>query len=294
MVSMGREDTRYPPSALREVAVGIGVRDAYVAELLALDRGERARVGVLEVMIDDAVGSDRARASMRALGARWPLVAHGTELGIGQACGVDEAYIGEIARALGELHVRWYSEHLSFLRAGDVNLGHFAPVSSTPEARAALAANAAIVRAKSPCPLLLENPADVLGWEAERGGAALGASFAGSLVAAEAGALLDLTNLVLGARNDGYDARDWLDAMDLGRVVQVHLAGGRFDGALWIDSHDQEVDADALGLLDHVARAAPNLTAVIVERDERLPPLAEMLGEVDRIREVLRRAGRVV
>lgn len=276
---------------MREVAVGIGVRDAWMPELLALGARDRARLDVLEVMIDDAL-LPRSRDAMRALGAKFPLVAHGTELGIGAASGVDAAYVRAIASALSFLHVRWYSEHLAFTRAGDVELGHFGPLSSTASARDALRSNAAAVRAASPCPLLLENPADVLGWEAEEGGAALGAAFSASLDAADAGALLDLTNLVLGARNDGYDADAFVDAMDLDRVVEVHLAGGRFDGQLWIDSHDHDVDADALALLRRVARRARNLTAVVIERDDRLPTLGALLAEADAVRAVLRDAGR--
>lgn len=276
---------------MREVAVGIGVRDAWMPELLELGARDRARLDVLEVMIDDAL-NPRTAASMRALGAKFPLIAHGTELGIGAASGVDAAYVRSIGGALAFLHVRWYSEHLAFTRAGDVDLGHFAPLSSTDASRGALRRNAAAVRDATPCPLLLENPADVLGWEAEEGGAALGASFAEALDAAGAGALLDLTNLVLGARNDGYDADAFVDAMDLDRVVEVHLAGGRFDGALWIDSHDHDVDADALALLGRIAPRARNLTAVVIERDDRLPTLGALLAEADAVRGVLRGAGR--
>lgn len=242
-------------------------------------------------MIDDAL-APAARATFRALGARWPLVAHGTELGVGSASGVDPAYVSAIADALRELHARWYSEHLAFTRAGDIDLGHFAPLSATPGARAALAVNAASVRRAVPCPFLLENPADVLGWDAELGAAGLATSFGAALAAADAGALLDLANLVLGARNDGYDAGAFIDALELDRVVEVHLAGGRFDGALWIDSHDHDVDPDALALLDRVARRAPNLTAVVIERDEHLPELGALLDEADQVRAVLRRAGR--
>lgn len=260
-------------------------------ELLALDANARGRLDVLELMVDDALDGARV-ADFRALAARFAVVAHGTELGIGAAEGVDADYVRRVASALAALHVRWYSEHLAFTRSFGIDLGHFAPISDSDEARAVLARNAGVVRAATRCPLLLENPADVLGWEAEQGGAALGRGFARALEAADAGALLDLTNLVLGARNDGYVARDFLDAMDLERVVEVHLAGGRFDGALWIDSHDHDVDAEALALLHVVAPRAPNLTAVIIERDDRLPALASLLGEVDAVRATLRSIGR--
>ena len=277
---------------MTRVAVGIGLRDPWVEELLALR--DRRALDVLEVMIDDALGDRARRATWRRLGARWPLVAHGTDLGIADAAGPDPAYVRGIAAVLGELHVRWYSEHLCFLRAGGVDLGHFGPVVVDDAALAAIACAAAAVRRATPCPLLLENPADVLGLGASGPGAgrALGAGYARALEAAEAGALLDLTNLVLNARNDGFDPGEFLAELPGERIVQVHLAGGHEAAGLWIDGHDTDVDAEALGLLAEVARRAPALRAVVIERDERLPPLASLLAEVDDARRALARAGR--
>lgn len=272
------------------MAVGLGVRDENLDELLALR--DRTALDVLEVMIDDGLVDGPRRAAWRRLGARWPLLAHGTDLGVADAAGVDPGYVTRVGSALSAIAVRWYSEHLSFLRAGDVQLGHFAPPSEDAGAIEVLRANVAAVAARWGGPLLLENPADVLGWGSEAGGAALGARFAAQAAGADVGVLLDLTNLVLSARNDGFVAGEWLGALDMDRVVEVHLAGGRFDGALWIDSHDHDVDGEALELLRSVARRAPNLRAVVIERDDRLPPLDRLLDEVARVRAVLGAEGR--
>ncbi len=277
---------------VQPVAVGLGLRDAYVDELAAL--GDRRALDVLEVMIDDALGDAGRRAAWRRLGAKWPLVAHGTDLGIADAAGPDRAYVRAVAGALGELHARWYSEHLCFLRGAGIDLGHFGPVGDDDETLAAVRRAAAEVRAASPCPLLLENPADVLGVGAEgpRAGRALGRGYAAALEAADAGALLDLTNLVLNARNDGYPPGDFLDALPWERVVEVHLAGGHQHDGLWIDSHAHDVDAEALELLPDVARRAPQLRAVVIERDERLPELEALLDAIEGVRAVLGKAGR--
>lgn len=277
---------------MERVAVGIGVRDPHLEALCAL-RDTRA-IDVLEVMIDDGLSGGPRADAWRRLGARWPLVAHGTELGIADAAGVDEAYVDRVGRALGAFHVRWYSEHLAFLRGGGVELGHVGPVGGDEESLAAVARGAAVVRAKTRCPLLLENPADVLGFGAggPDAGAALGRAFAAALEAADAGALLDLTTLVLGARNDGYDARAFLEELPWDRVVEVHLAGGHLHDGLWIDSHAHDVDAEALALLGDVASRSPNLRAVIIERDDRIPPLDHLLAEIEKARGVLRARGR--
>ncbi len=244
-------------------------------------------------MIDDALTDGPWRATLRRLGSKWPLVAHGTELGVAGADRPSAAYLSAVGRALAALHVRWYSEHLAFVRGGGIELGHFVPPFDDDAGLAALARNAADVRAAWPGPFLLENAADVLGLGGDdASGAARGLAYKKALEASDAGALLDLTNLVLDARNDGFDAGAYLGATPLERVVEVHLAGGRHDGALWIDSHDHDVDAEALDLLVEVARCAPHLRAVIVERDQRLPGLDALLGELDGVRGALARGGR--
>jgi hypothetical protein len=274
------------------IAVGIGLRDLYVEPLLALR--QRDALDVLEVMIDDALSRPARRTAWRRLGARWPLIAHGTDLGIGDAAGPDPAYLSAVGAALASLHVAWYSEHLSFLHGGGVALGHFAPLGDDGETLAALRRSGAQVRAACACPFLLENPADVLGLHGlgPTSGPRRGRAYAAALEAAGAGALLDLTNLVLDARNDGFDPGSFLAELPWERVVEVHLAGGVVRDGLWIDSHDHEVDREALRLLGEVARRAVNLRAVIIERDDLLPPLSELLREVEGVRAVLAAAGR--
>lgn len=264
------------------ISVGIGLRDPYVDELGALD--DPTVIDVLEVMVDEVLSPGHKRAAWRKLGARWPLIAHGTELGIGDAAGVDDDYVARVHVALADLGVHWYSEHLAYLRAGGIELGHFAPLFHDEESLAVLTANAARVCDGLPCPLLLENPADILGYGTEAEGSGLGAFFGRALEAASCGGLLDLTNLVYGARNDGYRVHDFLDALPWERVVEVHLAGGRRRGPLWIDTHSHPVDGEALELVSEVAQRAPQLRAIIVERDDRLPPLSALLAEVEEVR----------
>jgi uncharacterized protein (UPF0276 family) len=97
-----------------------------------------------------------------------------------------------------------------------------------------------------------------------------------------------LTNLVLQGRNDEFDPVLFLDELPWERVIEVHLAGGRKVNGLWIDTHDHPVDEQAFELLSIVATRATNLRAVIIERDDRLPPLDVLLAEVERARRIVR------
>ena len=71
----------------------------------------------------------------------------------------------------------------------------------------------------------------------------------------------------------------------------MHFAGGRISEGVLIDSHDGPTSPEVWRLLeDAVARS--NVKGIILERDERLPPFAELLSELDQARSIGRRLGR--
>jgi len=276
------------------IAVGLSLRPDWIP---ALARARKTSVDVLEVMIDDLVHAPAKHVrQLRRLGRRWPILAHGVGLGIGAAQGLDLSYVDAIAEACARVRARWYTEHLCFVRAGGVELGHFVAVDDDRESLEVLARNAAEVRARVDRPLLLENPADVLGpprharQPTPAPGRRLARAYTRSLHAAEAGALLDLTNLLYDARNSGWAVDEFWLELDFERVVEIHLAGGVEFRGLWIDSHSRPVETEALALLAEVVTRAPNLRAVIIEWDEQLPTIERMLAEVARVRQVVAEA----
>ena len=109
------------------------------------------------------------------------------------------------------------------------------------------------------------------------------ASFFTELVARTGcGLLLDVTNLLTNARNFGFDPWARLQSYPLEHVWSVHLAGGHVDATgWWVDSHSHPVEGASFELLDALSERAP-LRTIIVERDERLPPLAELVAECQR------------
>jgi uncharacterized protein (UPF0276 family) len=71
----------------------------------------------------------------------------------------------------------------------------------------------------------------------------------------------------------------------------MHFAGGRIEDGVLIDSHDGPTSPEVWRLLEEaVARSKPK--GVILERDERLPPFAELLAELRKARALGRQAGR--
>src|SRR5690606_10441533 len=103
--------------------------------------------------------------------------------------------------------------------------------------------------------------------------------------------LLDVNNIVVNATNHGYDALEFLGALPGERIAYIHVAG-HFDEAedLKIDTHAAAVsDPDWASLVYAYSRFGPRPT--LLDRDFNLPPLDELLGELDIVRSHLSRAG---
>jgi uncharacterized protein (UPF0276 family) len=94
------------------------------------------------------------------------------------------------------------------------------------------------------------------------------------------GLLLDVNNIYVSARNHGWDMHAYLRDIPADRVRQIHLAGHTRGEDLLIDTHDQPVNDDVWALYAAaVAMLGP--VATMIERDDAMPPLPELLAELD-------------
>ena len=139
-------------------------------------------------------------------------------------------------------------------------------------------------------PLALENIASLFEWPgAEMDEAAF---LTEALERTESLLLLDVENVYANARNHGWDAVRFLNAIPLERIAYVHVAGGVERGGLYHDSHAHRVPPAVLDLLEELcARVA--VPGVLLERDDCFPCEEELNAELDAIAAaVARGAGR--
>lgn len=272
--------------------VGLGWRPELAPAILArLDL-----IDVVEVIADDYLEADaKTIRSLQTLARLVPMSLHGVSLGLATTSPVEERRLQRFARLVGQIEPEAWSEHLAFVRAGGVELGHLAAPPRRESVIDGTAANVEAARRAIGARPLLENIATLIDPPASTMTEATWVQ--STLAAADAKLVLDLHNLHANATNHCYDPFAFLDAIPIERVEQIHMAGGRWIEAdpqiagrshrRLLDDHLHDVPDAAYELLAAVAERADRPLTVILERDGSYPPFASLLGEITRIREAV-------
>lgn len=269
-----------PFASSRVQGVGLGLRRDFFDELL--DTPDYP-VDFLEVAPENWVrfGGRQGRA-LRQLSERYPLVCHGLSLDIGGPRPLDESFILEVKAFLKEHQVPLYTEHLSY--CGDSgHLYDLMPIPFTEEAVDYVAKRIQRVQDLLERPMGVENvsfyalPTNELS-EVE---------FINAVVSeADCGLLLDVNNTYVNSMNhQQYDPLAFIKAMPTERLMYLHTAG-HFDEAddLKIDTHGESIKQAVWDLLDQTY-AAHGVQPTLLERDFNIPPLEELLLEINQIRQ---------
>lgn len=258
--------------------VGLGFRPELASDLLL----EPNSVDFVEVVAETCFSQKATYDEALALSRVWPVVPHGVKLSLGSAAGIDEtraARLGALARSLDAPVV---SEHVSFSRGGELEIGHLTQLPRTREAVRVVARNVATLRRHLPdVPLLLENVAWSLAWPDDEMDEA---TFYQEIVAATGcPLLLDVGNLYANAVNERRDPREVLAAYPLGAVAMLHVAGGIVEDGFYFDTHAHPVPSAVLDLVSTVLLERPDLP-VLLERDAGFESFASLRAELDMFR----------
>ena len=273
---------------MMEDRIGLGWRGELAAGILErLDA-----IDVLEVIAEDWMRASRSELrALRELGASCPLLLHGVAMGLASSIAVEPARLDRMARVVEAVQPAAWSEHLAFVRAGGVEVGHLAaPPRSRATIDGALANlhRAAHVIGKPPA---LENIATLI--DPPASDMDEGAWTRAILEGSGAPMLLDLHNLYANAVNFGTEPVALLESMPLDRVEMVHLSGGHWIGEegarRLLDDHIHDPPDPVYELLEALGERTPRTLSVIIERDGRYPAMDALLAQVARARESLAR-----
>ena len=209
--------------------------------------------------------------------ARYPIVLHGVSLSIASTTPFNPEYLADLKALADRVQPTFVSDHLCWTGVHGVNLHDLLPIPYTREALDHIVARVHHVQDHLGRPLALENVStyvqfahsEMPEWEfiaelTKRTGCWL---------------VFDVNNVFVSAFNHDYDAHAFIEGIPADRVVQFHLAGHEHNMTHIIDTHDALVPEPVWDLYRAaVRRFGP--VSTIIERDDNIPPLAELVAEL--------------
>lgn len=257
---------------------GLGLRPDHYREIL---EGAPA-VDWFEVITENyLVPGGKPLDFLYRIRERYPMVMHGVSLSVGGCEPVDRDYLAGIAHLADSLDVPWFSDHLCWTGTASGNLHDLMPLPYNDDVVRHVARRIADVQDFVGRPMLIENLSSYVTY---RDSVMCEWEFLGAVAAeADCGILLDINNVYVSAFNHDFDPFDYVDAVDPARVRQFHLAGHLNAGDYIVDTHDHPVIDPVWSLYEHAVRCFGRV-ATMIERDDHIPPLADVIAELDHAR----------
>ena len=267
-----------PAEAMPYLGYGLGLRVEHYQALLEQPHG----VDWLEIVSENyMVPGGLPLLWLDRFRDRFPLAMHGVSLSIGSTDPLDQGYLARLEALARRVEPAWVSDHLCWTGVQGVNLHDLMPLPYTEEALAHVAARVQQVQDRLRRRILLENVSSYVRfadsqleeWE-----------FLAEIARrADCLILLDVNNVYVSASNHGFDPLRYLEGIPPQRVQQFHLAGHEHGEALIVDTHDAPVPSPVWELYRAAVRRF-GAVSTMIERDDRMPPLAELLAELDQAR----------
>lgn len=259
---------------------GLGLRRELIKPLAEVTADD---IQFLEIAPENWMsrGGTAAR-DLRVLTERFPFVTHGLSLSIGSPADLDETFCKNLKKFLDLHQIQDYTEHLTYC-SDDGHLYDLMPIPFTSEAVEYVADRVRRVQDILERRIALENAS----YYAAPGQEMSEIDFIRAVIErADCDLLLDVNNICVNSINHRYDAMEFLDRLPHERVRYIHVAGHYVEAEdLRVDTHSSNVIDPVWKLLDR-AYARCGVKPTLLERDFNIPPLTELMEEINHIRQI--------
>ena len=259
---------------------GLGLRTAHYEAILET----KPALDWFEIISENyMVPGGRPLANLMRIRNDYPLVMHGVSLSIGSSDALNIDYLRDLKALANRVEPAYISDHLCWTGIAGKNLHDLMPIPYTEATVAHVADRVRQVQDFLGRQILLENVSSYVAfaqsemseWEFLRAIAEK----------ADCHILLDINNIFVSAFNHGFEPIEYVEGIPIERVRQFHLAGHENRGDIIIDTHDAPVIDP---VWDLYAKACERFGPVstMIERDDNIPPLEELLAELDHARQI--------
>lgn len=258
----------------RDLGHGIGLRLAHFPHIL-----EHGVSGVdwFEIISENFFEpGGRPWAVLEKVRAQVPVVMHGVSMGLGSPEPVPDVYLDSLCRVMKRVEPAWVSDHLCWGGVAGRYSHDLLPLPYTEEALDHVVRQIDRVQARIGRAMLIENVSSYVAFAASEMSEW---EFLDQVMRRTGcGILLDVNNVYVSARNHGFSAEAYVDAIPADRIGQIHLAGHTDRGAYLFDSHVGPVPDPVWQLYARVVRRVGRVPS-LVEWDEATPAYDVVVAE---------------
>ena len=223
----------------------------------------------------------RLGKKFRAFTERFPFVCHGLSLSIGSPAPLNTDLLLAIKQFMREHNIGYYSEHLSYC-SDQGQLYDLLPIPFTEEAIDYVAER--IIRAQDILGqrIAIENSSYYCAPQQEMSES----EFINAVIQkSDCALLLDVNNIYVNSINHHYDPYQFLANLPGERTAYIHIAGHYHEAEdLRVDTHGTPVIAPVWDLLEKTYELF-GVKPTLLERDFNIPPLPELMAELDEIKQ---------
>jgi uncharacterized protein (UPF0276 family) len=259
---------------------GLGLRTDHYTEIL----DTKPRVDWFEIITENyLVPGGKPLYYLDKIRANYPVVMHGVSLSIGSTDPLDKKYLKDVKALADRIDPVWISDHLCWTGVHNYNLHDLLPLPYTQETVKHVSSRILEAQDFLGRQMLIENVssyvsyanAEMTEWEFLREVAE----------AADCLILLDINNIFVSSFNHDFNPVTYLQNIPASRVGQHHLAGHTHRGDCIIDTHDEPVIQSVWNLYKEAVQLYGPVSTMI-ERDDNIPPLTELIAELDIARSI--------
>jgi len=267
---------------MSSLGFGLGLRTDHYESVL----NDHPNVDWFEVITENyLVPGGKPLYYLDRIRERYPLVMHGVSMSIGSTDPLNFEYLKQVKQLAARVQPQWISDHLCWTGVDGINLHDLMPLPYTEEALRHLVQRIRQVQDFLGRRMLFENVSSYVSYSTSE---MTEWEFISTLAnEADCDLLLDINNVYVSSVNHGFDSIEFLKRIPVNRVRQFHLAGHQNNGTYIVDTHDEPV-AVAVWELYKFARRHFGEVATMIERDDNIPPLEDLVAELNVARELER------
>ena len=263
---------------------GISLKEQYFTEILE----KRPKVDFFEIHAENYLEFDSNNfRNFLEIAKIYPISIHCIGLSIGSNEAIDKILLEKIKKLVDIVNPILLSDHISWASSQHIHFHDLLPIPYTKESLNLFADKIKYLQDFFARDFLVENPSryfELKGHEMSE------TKFINQLCEkAQCSLLLDINNIFVCSENLGFDAKEYLSAINPSFVSEIHLAGHEYNKEkdILVDTHSRAIRKEVIELLQFYNKKNKIDCPILVEWDNDLPEFDILYQELDKVKECL-------